>query len=132
MKLNYNATRTITTADLWDACSPPLIFEVKARPGIKWSELDNKFDETDHTDVKIAQELISLAFLTVSDGENTYPISKVSQVKELQESIEELSPGHGKTFILNIARSFSTSQYNYLVANLGNSLKPLAQSRPNG
>lgn len=132
MKLNYNATRTITTADLWDACNPPLIFEVKARPGIRWSELDNKFDDTNHTDVKMAQELISLAFLTVSDGENTYPISKVSQVKELQESIEELSPSHGETFILNVARSFSTSQYNYLVANLGNSLKPLTQSKPSG
>ncbi len=132
MKLNYKATRTITTADLFDACNPPLVFEVKSRPGKEWSELDNKFDETNNTDIEIARELISLAFLTVSDNENTYPISKVSQVKELQENIEELSPGDGEFFILNIARTFSINQYNLLVANLGNSLRPLSQSNGNG
>lgn len=132
MKLNYNAKRIITTADLFDACNPPLVFEVKSRPGKEWSVLDDKFDDTNHTNIEIARELISLAFLTVSDDENTYPISKVSQVKELQSSIEQLIPGNGEFFILNIARAFSVNQYNMLVANLGNSLKPLLQSNGNG
>jgi len=105
---------------------------VKSRPGIKWSELDNKFDESKHADIKIARQLIALAFLTVSDSENTYPISSMSQVKDLQTNIEELSPGNGEFFILNIARAFSVNQYNYLVANLGNSLKPLMQLKVNG
>lgn len=132
MIINYNYKRTITTADFFDACDPPLVFEVKSKPGREWARLDRKFDETDNEDVEIAKRLITEAFLTVSDGENTYDLRTISQVEDLRDAIEELNPGGGDEFLNAIAWGFSVNHYDFIVKNLGNSRRPLEQSETNG
>ncbi len=132
MKLNYSSKRTITTADLFDACNPPLIFEVRTRPPRGWAKLQLEFDDSNHEDAKLAKQLISMAFLTVSDGENTYPIETVSQVEDLAQAIENENPGYGDEFLRTIAWGFSTNHYNYLGDHLGNSLEPLPQLNGSG
>lgn len=119
MKLKYNPTRTITTADLYNACDPPLIFKVKARPGREWAKLDKDFEGT-KDEIKVAKKLVSMTFLSVSDGENTYPLKTISQVEDLQKAIEGLNPGGGEEFISAIAWGFSNNHYNYLANHLGN------------
>ena len=125
MKLNYSSKRTITTADLFDACNPPLIFEVRTRPPREWARLNNEFETDDCNDAELAKTLIAMAFLTVSDGENVYPISTPEEVDELRQNIEDDNPGHGNDFLTTIAWGFSTNHYNFLGKNLGNLLKPL-------
>ena len=127
MKLNYNRKRTITTADLFDACDPPLVFEVRTRPPVGWAKLNNEFLMDDFNDPELAKTLIALAFLTVSDDETTYPITTVDQVNELREAIEEGNPGDGDDFLCTIAWGFSTNHFNFLEKNLGNSREPLPQ-----
>ncbi len=132
MELNYSNKRTITTADLFDACDPPLVFEVRTRPPKGWGGIENKFDKTNHSDARLAKELIAGAFLTVSDSENTYEITTVKQVEALAQAIEDENPGYGDKFLCSIAWGFSSNYYNYLGNHLGNSLEPLGQSDDNG
>ena len=138
MKLNYNYKRTITTADLFDACDPPLVFEVKSKPGKKWAKLDREFDESGNKDVGIAKQLIAKAFLTVSDSENTYPIKTISQIESFQAAIQQAMPADdpdpetSEDFLCAIAWGFSVNHYDFLVKNLGNSRRPLKQSNING
>jgi hypothetical protein len=134
MKLNYNAIRTITTADLFDACDPPLIFEVKTKPGRTWARLDRKFDETGNKDIEIAKQLIAEAFLTVSDGENTYDLRTIEQIENFGLAIDELSPdsGGGDEFLCAIAWGYSVNHYDFLAKNLASSRKLLTQLNGSG
>ena len=132
MKLNYNTKRTITTADLYDATDPPLIFEVLTRPPRPWAILYNEFEKNGSADIDAAKELISLVFLTVSDGGEVYPLGTVKAVGELQAAIEENNPGCGVEFICNIAWSFGRHYYSFLSDHLGNSPEPLPQSNGSG
>lgn len=124
-KLNYKATRTITTADLYDACDPPLIFEVLTRPPQPWAVLYNTFEQDGMRDIETAKELIKMVFLTVSDGENIYPLNTVESINGLQGAIEEDNPNYGADFICNIAWAFGRHYYSFLSEHLGNSLEPL-------
>jgi hypothetical protein len=132
MKLNYSSKRTITTADLFDACNPPLIFEVRTRPPKGWAIIDLEFSEGNHEDVSLAKQLIAGAFLTVSDGENVYPISTIAQVEDLQQAIENENPGYGEDFLITIAWGFSRNYYQYIGDHLGNSLRPSPQLNGSG
>jgi hypothetical protein len=132
MKLNYTNKRIVTTADLFDACDPPLIFEVRTRPPREWARLNNEFEDDGCQDADLARILISMAFLTVSDGENVYPISTTEQVEDLRLAIESENLGYGNDFLCTIAWGFSTNHYTYLGNHLGNSLKPLAQLNGSG
>lgn len=128
MKLNYNTKRTITTADLYDATDPPLIFEVLARPPRPWAILYNKFEKDGAGNLDWAKELISIVMLTVSDGGDVYPLNTIGAVNDLQAAIEEDNPGCGVEFVCNIAWSFGRHYYSFLADHLGNSPKPLPQS----
>lgn len=128
MKLNYSHKRVITTADLYDATDPPLIFEVRSRPPQPWASLYNEFERDGMIDADVARQLIAMVFLTVSDGENTYPMDTPESVQALQEAIEENNPGHGNDFSCNIAWAFGRHYYSFLGDHLGNSLKPSQQS----
>lgn len=133
MKLNYTSKRTITTADLFDACDPPLIFEVRTRPPKGWAQVDLDFSESDHTDVELAKRLIAGVFLTVSDGgEHIYNLITIEQVEDLQQAIEQGNPGYGEDFLITIAWGFSSNYYNFIGNHLGNSLKPLTQLNGSG
>ncbi len=132
MKLNYNPKRTITTADLYDAADPPLTFEVLARPPRPWAILYNEFEQNGSTDLEAAKELISLVFLTVSDGDNVYPLNTIQAVTDLQAAIEENNPGCGVEFCCNIAWSFGRHYYSFLSDHLGNSPEPLRQLNGSG
>lgn len=127
LKINYSSKRTITTADIFDACNPPLTFEVRTRPPREWARLNNDFEVDGCNDAELAKTLIAMAFLTVSDGENTYPISTPEEVDDLRQAIEEDNPGYGNDFLTTVAWGFSTNHYSYLGKHLGNSLKPLQQ-----
>lgn len=127
MKLKYSQKRMITTADLYDATDPPLIFEVLARPPREWAVLYNTFEKDGATNVEMARKLISLAFLTVSDDENTYPLNTIEAANGLEIAIEEENPGHGEDFMCSIAWSFGRYYYIFLGDHLGNSLEPLPQ-----
>lgn len=128
MKLNYNPKRTITTADLYDATDPPLIFEVLTRPPRPWAILYGEFEKDGMRDLDAAKELISLVFVTVSDGGEVYPLNTVKAVTGLQEAIEKVNPGYGTQFCLDIAWAFGRHYYSFLGEHLGNSLEPLPQS----
>ncbi len=128
MKLNYNPRRTITTADLYDATDPPLIFEVLTRPPQSWATLYNAFEKGGMRDLDEAKELISLVFLTVSDGGEVYPLNTIEAVAELQAAIEEINSGCGAQFCCDIAWSFGRNYYSFLGQHLGNSPEPLPQS----
>jgi hypothetical protein len=128
MKLNYNSKRTITTADLYDATDPPLIFDVLARPPRSWAVLYNEFEGDGARNLDQAKELISLAFLSVSDGGDIYPLNTMEDVGELETAIEENNPGCGAEFCRNIAWSFGRYYYSFLGDHLGNSLEPLPPS----
>lgn len=128
IKLNYSYKRTVTTADLFDACDPPLVFEVRTRPPREWAKLNNEFEADNCNDVELAKRLIAMAFLTVSDGETFYPISTPEEVEALRQAIEDDNPGYGNDFLITVAWGFSTNHYSYLGKNLGNSLKPLQPS----
>lgn len=132
MKLNYSFKRTITTADMFDACNPPLIFEVRTRTPRGWVDLDLEFGEGNHEDVKLAKQMIAGAFLTVSDGGEVYPIQTIEQVEDLHRAIEEINPGYGNDFLCTIAWGFSRNHYTFIGKHLGNSLKPLAQLNGSG
>ena len=129
MKLNYNPKRIITPADLYDATDPPLIFEILARPPRSWAILYNKFEKDGSRNLDWAKELISLAFLTVSDGvDEVYPLDTWEAVTDMQAAIEENNPGCGVEFCCNIAWAFGRHYFNFLSDHLGNSLEPLPQS----
>ncbi|MCK5062284.1 hypothetical protein KAR28_07100 [Candidatus Parcubacteria bacterium] len=128
IKLKYSIKRTITTADLYDATDPPLVFEVLVRPPRAWAVLHNQFEDGGSSDAELAKELISLAFLTVSDEENTYPLDTIEAANELEAAIEVENPGCGKDFSCNIAWAFGRHHYSFLGDHLGNSLEPLPQS----
>lgn len=132
MKLNYNPRRRITTADLYDATDPPLIFEILARPPRPWAILYNEFEQGGSIDLEAAKELISLVFLTVSDGGEVYPLNTVEAVGELQAAIEESNPSCGMEFVCNIAWSFGRHYYSFLSDHLGNSSEPLRQLNGSG
>jgi len=141
MKLNYNTKRTITTADLYDATDPPLIFEVLARPPRPWASLYNEFERDGSKDLDLAKQLISLTFLTVSngsddsddsDGNDFYSLNTFEDVTALQAAIEEENPGYGAEFCCNIAWSFGRHYYSFLSDHLGNSLEPLPQLNGSG
>lgn len=133
MTLNYNPKRTITTADLYDAADPPLIFEVLARPPRPWAILYNKFEQDGAQNLDWARELISLAFLTVSDGgDDVYPLNTIEAVDDLRAAIEENNPGCGDEFCCNIAWSFGRHYYSFLSDHLGNSPEPLQQLNGSG
>lgn len=132
MKLNYNPKRTITTADLYDAADPPLIFEVLARPPRPWATLYNEFELGGSIDLEAARELISLVFLTVSDGDEVYPLNTIEAVTDLQVAIEENNPGCGVEFCCNIAWSFGRHYYSFLSDHLGNSPEPSPQLNGSG
>ena len=132
MKLNYNPKRTITTADLYDAADPPLIFEVLTRPPRLWATLYNEFEQAGSIDLETAKELISLTFLTISDGDEVYPLDTIEAVTALQAAIEESNPGCGVEFCCNIAWSFGRHYYSFLSDHLGNSPEPLRQLNGSG
>lgn len=148
MKLNYSHKRTITTADLFDACDPPLSFEVRTRPPKEWANIVSEFSEGGRKDAELAKKVIAGIFLTVAstiylpdengelelypDKENTYPIQTVEQVTELVQAIENENPGYGDEFLRTIAWGIEHNHFTYLSDHLGNSLKPLAQLNGNG
>jgi hypothetical protein len=132
MKLNYTPKRTITTADLYDATDPLLIFEVLTRPPRPWMILYNEFERDGSRNLDWARELISLTFLTVSDGGEVYPLNTIGAVTDLQAAIEENNPGCGVEFCCNIAWSFGRYYYSFLSDHLGNSLEPLQQLNGSG
>lgn len=125
MKLKYSATRTITTADLYDATDPPLIFEVRVRAPAAWAKQHAAFEDDGSKDPVKARELIALVFLTVSDGAGAYEIDTVEKVEAMQAAIEEANPGEGETFICNTAWAFGVEYYSFLGSRLGKSLVPL-------
>lgn len=128
MKLSYNYKKVITTADLYDATDPPLIFEVLVRPPRDWSISYSDFEDTGADDIEAAKELFNMTFLTVSDGENTYPLDTIKDVEDLQAAIEATNPGYGAEFICNMVWAFGRKYFLYLRDHLGNSLEPLPQS----
>ena len=128
MKLNYKHTRILTTADFFNMCNPPLIFEVRVRPGSEWSVLFSEFERDGADNPEMARALIALAFLTVSDGGEVYPLDHVDKAQALQDAIENENPGSGDEFICSIAWGFGRNYYRYLSDHLGNSLRPLEQS----
>lgn len=132
MKLNYSSSRTITTADMFDACNPPLIFKVRTRVPRGWASIDLDFSEGGHKNIKMAKQMIAGAFLTVSDGEGTYQIQTIEQVEELRHAIEIDNPGDGDSFLCSIAWGFSSNYYKFIGDHLGNSLEPLSQLNGNG
>ena len=135
MKLNYKNTRTITTADLFDAADPPLIFEVRTRASSEWARLHKDFEENGADDAALARHLISLIFLTVSDGEDgseIYPIDTIETVQSLQDAIEDNNPGDGDNFVCTIAWAFGINYYSFLEGRLARSLKRSKQLNDNG
>lgn len=132
MSLNYSYKKTITTADLYDTTDPPLIFEVLVRPPRNWSIQYTEFEDTGCQNVEMAKELFNMTFLTVSDGENTYPLDTVKDVEELQAAIEAANPGYGAEFICNVVWAFGRKYFLFLRDHLGNSLEPLPQSNGSG
>lgn len=132
MKLNYSSSRTITTADMFDACDPPLIFEVRTRVPRGWASIDLDFSEDGHKNTEMAKRMIAGAFLTVSDGEGTYQIQTIEQVEELRQAIEIDNPGDGDSFLCSIAWGFSSNYYKFIGDHLGNSLRPSPQLNGNG
>jgi hypothetical protein len=90
--------------------------------------LYNEFEGDGARDLKAAKELISLVFISVSDGGEIYPLNTIEAVTELQAAIEESSPGCGADFCCNIAWAFGRHYYSFLGDHLGNSLEPLPPS----
>lgn len=132
MKLNYSSSRTITTADMFDACNPPLIFEVRTRVPRGWASIDLDFSEDGHKNVEMAKQMIAGAFLTVTDGGEIYQIQTIEQVEELQKAIEENNPGDSDNFLCSIACGFSSNYYKFIGDHLGNSLRPSPQLNGSG
>lgn len=122
MKLNYANKRIVTTADLFDACDPPLIFEVRTRPPREWARVNKEFEDTGSNNPELAAKSISMTFLTVSDGENAYPISTVEQVEQMARAIDDGNPGYGDDFLCTTAQGFAINYFNYLGDNQKNSL----------
>ncbi len=132
MKLNYSHKKTITTADLYDATDPPLAFEVLVRPPREWSIHYAEFEDSGGDNIEMARELLAITFLTVSDGENVYPLNTVEDVTDLQAAIEANNPGYGAEFVCNMVWAFGRKYFLYLRDNLGNSIEPLPQSNGSG
>jgi len=132
MKLKYKNVRTITTADLFDATDPPLIFTVRTRPDREWAKLYKQFEDDGSHDESLARQLIAAVFLTVSDGGETYDIDTVETVTALQDAIEVDNPGAGGEFVCNIAWSFGINYYSFLGDRLGKSEKLSEPSKDNG
>jgi len=117
---------------MFDACDPPLTFEVRTRVPRGWASIDLDFSEDGHKNVEMAKQMIAGAFLTVSDGGESYQIQTIEQVEELQKAIEIDNPGDGDSFLCSIAWGFSSNYYKFLGDHLGNLPKPSPQLNGSG
>lgn len=121
MKFTYHTTRQITTADLYDATDPPLIFQVKTRLSRDWLLAWDAFGEAEAGDVSAAADLVAEAFISVTqDGEEIYPLDSKADALALRDAIEEAQPGAGDAFLRHLALAFGTNHYRYLDKRLGN------------
>lgn len=117
MKLTYNATRTITTADLGLACDPPLVFEVRVRVDPSWARLHLQWEEGGADDTDMACELVGKVFVNVGQDGKIYPIEGKEGAEDLRASIEESSPGEGDAFICHLALRFGQDHFRFLARN---------------
>ena len=114
MRIKYNPTRIISTADLFIACDPPIQFEVKVRLTPEWAIKAREWDESEGEEIETAIELMSEAFLNVSQDSETFPLNTIKAVKGLRDSIEKDNPGYGNEFIKTIVEMFSNNHFRFL------------------
>ncbi len=127
--MKYNAKRVVTSADLFDACDPPLKFEVRTRPSTSWAKQNNLFEEEGSDNPELAAKLISMAFFSISDEDETLKLDTLESVQIVRDIIESGNPGYGDNFLCNIAWGFSQNHYSFLERNLGKSRKSLPPSK---
>lgn len=116
MKIEYSPTRTITTIDLFMACDPPIEFESRVRLTPEWARQHRLWEEAGSKDVEMALELVGQAFVSVSQGGESYPLETKEAVQELRDAIDAQNEGAGNEFICDILDSFAFSHYNYLAS----------------
>ena len=122
MKIIYNPTRVISTADLFDTCDPPIEFAVRTKIGAEWNDRQIRWDEAGAQDVDEAMALVADVFVTVAQGDDQWPLKGIDGVKELRDAVEEANPGAGDEFICGLVSGFSLNHWGWLRRNRGKSL----------
>lgn len=117
MKLKYNPTRWLSTADLSIACDPPILFEAKTRLTPEWAQVEGEWEDNGADNVKMALQLITEAFINVAQDDKKYPIKDKEDARALWDAIEESSPGEGDTFICHLLMAFAVNHYLFLAKN---------------
>ncbi len=114
MKIKYNPTRIITTADMFIACDPPITFEVKVRISPDWARRLGEWEDAKDQDINIAMQLMSETFISVSQDGEAFLLSDIKSVQELRDSIEQDNKGYGNEFITQIVEMFGTNHFRFL------------------
>ena len=128
MKIIYNPSRKITTGDLFIACDPPMLFEVKSRLSSDWATKHLAWEAGGSEDITIALELVSTGFLAVAQNGERYDLDSIEAATALREAIEGGNEGEGDTFICDIVSSFAHNHYSFLARNSADSVRLLEQS----
>ena len=128
MQIKYNPIRTITTADLFIACDPPITFDVKARLSPAWAIKSREWEESDSPDIDTAIELMSESFVSVAQDNETFPLTSIKAVQSLRDSIEQDNEGYGDEFIIHLVEMFSNNHFRFLALASAKSAKLLRPS----
>ncbi len=123
MNIVFNPTRTITTADLFIACDPPMTFEVKAQLSTDWVRSHIAWEESGTEDMKTAIDLVSSSFLSVAQDGNKYPLDTIDAVQDLINAIEDNNKGQGNLFVCDILTKFTHNHYSFLTRSSANSAR---------
>lgn len=120
IKLNYNATYTFTSAEIYDATQPILIFTAITRPTTQWANLYRTWIKAGAEDASQAIEIVGRVIVGVEQDGQYFAIEGREGAEALHAAIEEASPGYGDAFIINLAIGHYNLHFNRLDALLKN------------
>ena len=132
MKIKYSPTRTVTTADLFIAADPPIVFEVKARLSPGWAQLLRVWEDNGSDDEGMACELMGQAFMSVSQDDERYPLNSKEAAEQLSQAIEVENEGAGGPFICEVVQAFAFNHFNFLARSSAGLDKLSGQSNGTG
>lgn len=113
LKLKINTTRQITSNDLRIACDPPLLFEVRSFIAPDLVDKIADWERAGSKDANIGAALVAQVFVSVTQDGETYPLTSLSDVGALQETIEAASPGQAGGFICAMLEGFTANHYRF-------------------
>lgn len=129
IKINYKPTYSFTSLDIFDyADTDPITYEAHARQSPEWAALCRDWVRDGAEDVSRALEIVGLAFVSVSQDGQRYPLDGLNGAEALRAAVEADNPGYGDQFIKHLALAHYNYHFRRLDDLAGNSAGPSARS----